>query len=181
MARLTRFGQIVYFARPVGANGPVKIGCSVYPEHRVKQFALWSPIDLEIAATIPGNEIVEARFHRMFLDSHFRLEWFHWTPELEAAITAINARTFRLSNLPRYAGVLSGMRRRIATFEEIDYDYLDARKEYDQRDYKISGFYRGAHPAPGNFALIRDAAEKQRIFQGLRSWLDAEPTLRAAA
>lgn len=172
MSRLRRSGQQVYFVRPVGMKGPVKIGCSVYPRHRLSQIVAWSPFDLELVAVIDGDELLEARFHRKFIESHNRLEWFDWTPELEAAIDAIHAGKFRRSSLPRYAGPISGMRGRLRNYKPIDYEYLDALKEYHRRDWRSVGFYQGPAPAACNFVRLKDEVEKQRILNGLLSFLE---------
>src|SRR3546814_12747101 len=38
----------VYFIRPIGQAGPVKIGCSVGPNKRRPELETWSPVPLEI-------------------------------------------------------------------------------------------------------------------------------------
>lgn len=44
--------QWVYFLRPVGEEGPVKIGVSEVPENRLRTYMVWSPMILEVAAKI---------------------------------------------------------------------------------------------------------------------------------
>lgn len=90
----------VYFLRPIGQRGPVKIGCSDYPMRRLQAFAQWSPAPLEIAALIPGDERLERRFHAKFAHLHSHLEWFREDPLLDATIDAIRAGTFDLAELP---------------------------------------------------------------------------------
>lgn len=90
----------VYFIRPIGMNGPVKIGCSYRPEQRSNALDTWSPFPLEIVAEIGGDFAIERRFHALFKGSHQRREWFNWTPEMESVIEQINAGTFDLSSLP---------------------------------------------------------------------------------
>ena len=55
----------VYFVRPVGMRGPIKIGCSKLPENRIKSLMVWSPFELEIAVAIPGNFKLEKAIHEV--------------------------------------------------------------------------------------------------------------------
>jgi hypothetical protein len=90
----------VYFIKPVGMDGPVKIGCSRWPESRRKSLCPWSPFPLEIVAEIEGDFDLERRFHAMFLADHSHHEWFRASPELLATIAAICAGTFDVATLP---------------------------------------------------------------------------------
>lgn len=94
----------VYFLRPVGADGPVKIGCSIEPERRLETYIQWSPVPLKIAATIAGGLALERRFHAAFLADQTHHEWFQASPRLTAVIDSINAGTFDPETLP--AGVV---------------------------------------------------------------------------
>lgn len=67
----------VYFIRPRGMEGPVKIGYSTTPLQRLETFAAWSPYPLEIAATYPGSFDLEQKLHAYFAISHSHREWFH--------------------------------------------------------------------------------------------------------
>jgi hypothetical protein len=91
----------VYFLRPIGQDGPVKIGSSVAPEVRLATYMHWSPMPLEIAATLQvAKRSVEGRFHSAFRHLHTHHEWFRADPALTAAIDAIRAGTFDISGLP---------------------------------------------------------------------------------
>jgi hypothetical protein len=90
----------VYFIKPIGMQGPVKIGCSCAPDNRRRSLASWSPFPLEIVAEIAGNENLERRFHAMLESTFISREWFAWSPELAGVIDAITAGTFDASNLP---------------------------------------------------------------------------------
>ena len=90
----------VYFARQLGGFGPVKIGCSGWPERRLVDLMQWSPIPLEIVAKMPGNEALEWRFHARFLDQHSHREWFHPSRQLDETILQVRAGTFDTSTLP---------------------------------------------------------------------------------
>lgn len=91
----------VYFVRPIGRDGPVKIGCSIDPEVRLATHGLWSPEPLEIAATIQVEKrSVEGRFHSAFRHLHTHHEWFRADPALTAVIDAVRAGTFDVTTLP---------------------------------------------------------------------------------
>lgn len=102
---------LVYFLRPIGAEGPVKIGSSRDPWGRLTTYRSWSPIPLELVATIPGNVHAERGFHAMFADLHSHHEWFHASPRLTAVIEAVRAGTFDLATLPAER-CLTGLKRK---------------------------------------------------------------------
>lgn len=81
--------SFVYFIRPVGQNGPIKIGCSGLPKSRLHDFTKWSPIALEIVALVPGSYELERSLHSCFAHVHRHFEWFEATEELLAGIAAL--------------------------------------------------------------------------------------------
>lgn len=83
--------KFIYFARPVGMDGPIKIGCSAKPISRLKVLASWSPFELEFIGTAPGSFDDEAFLHKRFSDLHTKREWFMSSPLLRATIEAILA------------------------------------------------------------------------------------------
>ncbi len=96
----------VYFLRPAGEEGPVKIGISVSPRGRCYECQKWSPVILELAAVIYGANLEdERRFHQHFYGQWSHSEWFHASDELSAVIRAIQAETFDLETLEPYRGV----------------------------------------------------------------------------
>lgn len=99
----------VYFLRPIGRSGPVKIGCSHVPLDRLAFFMAWAPEPLEIAAVYPGDHRVEHRFHALFKEYWSHREWFRAAPEITAAIAAINAGAFDPETLP-HRGVVNSHR-----------------------------------------------------------------------
>lgn len=101
----------VYFIRPIGMKGPIKIGCSVSPDRRRSTLETWSPFPLEIVAEIDGSFELERRFHALFAEWHQGREWFLWTVRLQQVIDAINAGIFDLDSLPD-PKCLKPMRRR---------------------------------------------------------------------
>lgn len=79
----------VYFLKPIGMNGPIKIGCSQTPVTRLEGLAAWSPFPLELLATAPGDYALEQNLHQCFADVHYHREWFHASAKLSAGIAAI--------------------------------------------------------------------------------------------
>ena len=90
----------VYFLRPVGLAGPVKIGCSRVPEERLKTYTAWSPFRLELAAKIKGDAVLERRFHARFAFLHSHGEWFKGHPDLSRVVREISEGSFDPSCLP---------------------------------------------------------------------------------
>lgn len=90
----------VYFIKPIGMDGPVKIGTSESPECRRKVLDSWSPFALEIVAEWDGGESVERQFHHRHRSSHQRREWFTASPLLLADIAAISEGRFDPAVLP---------------------------------------------------------------------------------
>lgn len=90
----------VYFIKPVGMTGPIKIGCSQSPDNRRRSLANWSPFALEIIAEIDGDTEIERRFHAKHIAAHQRREWFEATASLLADIAAVRAGTFDVATLP---------------------------------------------------------------------------------
>lgn len=81
----------IYFIKPVGQDGPIKIGCSSNPRLRLGQQMAWSAYPLEIICTVPGTIALEKNIHECFIDCHSHGEWFHATPRLLTAIARIAA------------------------------------------------------------------------------------------
>jgi hypothetical protein len=90
----------VYFMRPVGAVGPVKIGCSTGPIARLAHYQAWSPVPLEVVAVLQGSFALEWAFHAKFAHLHLHHEWFAEDPELIATMEAICAGAFDTTTLP---------------------------------------------------------------------------------
>ena len=90
----------VYFIKPIGMEGPVKIGCTKMPKVRLSTLDTWSPFPLEIAVEVSGGFDIERRFHNLFSHLHQRKEWFHAAPELTKAITELKNGTFDMEALP---------------------------------------------------------------------------------
>lgn len=83
--------QLVYFMKPVGMPGPIKIGCSNAPENRLAHLASWSPFPLEFNGTVHGCIADEMFMHDCFADLHTHHEWFPHSEELRIAIDEVIA------------------------------------------------------------------------------------------
>lgn len=90
----------VYFIKPVGMEGPIKIGCSQSPDNRRVSLSSWSPFALEIIAELDGDFDLERRFHAQFRHLHERREWFRAGDDLLVVIESINAGAFDIDTLP---------------------------------------------------------------------------------
>lgn len=82
---------LVYFLRPVGALGPVKIGFSYSPPSRLRTMAKWSPIPLELVAYFPGTQKLERNIQDCLWASRSHFEWFLPTDRVVAVVTALIA------------------------------------------------------------------------------------------
>lgn len=80
---------LIYFLRPVGMVGPIKIGSSWKPVDRMRTFMAWAPFPLEIIATTEGDSKMERIVHNCFADAHSHCEWFRPVPRLLKAIEDI--------------------------------------------------------------------------------------------
>lgn len=83
--------KTVYFIRPIGRQGPVKVGCSKLPESRIKAIDIWSPFPLEIIAAAPGDHHHERAVHWHLRDSRLHGEWFRWSARLSALVAHVQS------------------------------------------------------------------------------------------
>lgn len=90
----------VYFIKPIGMDGPIKIGASKSPGDRCGSLETWCPFPLEVVAELAGTTEIERRFHAMFRLDHRGHEWFNVTDRLLDVIASINAGNFDVSTLP---------------------------------------------------------------------------------
>lgn len=135
--------KCVYFFRPVGQIGPIKIGCSTTPEHRLEQYAAWSPLMLELIATAPGSHADEHALHGKFRKYHLHGEWFGASKDLLALIDHVQA-TGELPELPRV--VRLPMRRT-----------LTAKPSLRVSEQGQAELFRAEYEAGGTLTTIADA------------------------
>lgn len=91
----------VYFMRPVGMLGPVKVGNSGHPQGRLMAYNPISPFRLEIAATIPGDGALERQFHAYLADHWSHHEWFFPSPLVVETVERVRLGTFDTATLPK--------------------------------------------------------------------------------
>lgn len=78
--------EYVYFIKPIGKAGPVKIGTSWKPFDRLAQIMMSSPVPLEVELVIDGGEELERNIQDCFADCHSHSEWFFPHERLRDAI-----------------------------------------------------------------------------------------------
>jgi hypothetical protein len=83
--------KFIYFIKPVGMSGPIKIGCSMRPLNRLMEMAIWSPLKLELLHQQIGSHELERNIQMCFADYHSHLEWFRAGPRLTRAISKLQA------------------------------------------------------------------------------------------
>ncbi|MCK1479302.1 GIY-YIG nuclease family protein [Bradyrhizobium sp. 197] len=88
----TRDVFTVYFIKPVGMDGPIKIGITEkVPERRLKECGSWSPFPLEIIGSAPGRWEDEQFLHACLAEHHSHGEWFRAAPMVLAAMNTVIA------------------------------------------------------------------------------------------
>jgi len=83
--------KYVYFIKPVGASGPIKIGCSMRPLGRLMEMSTWSPVKLELVYFEIGDHHLELNIQMCFADYHSHMEWFRAGPRLIKALERLRA------------------------------------------------------------------------------------------
>ncbi len=80
---------LIYFIRPAGKRGPIKIGCSITPEKRLASLSPFAPFPLEIMGSISGDFDDESFIHQCFAADHVHGEWFKGTPHVRKFVAKI--------------------------------------------------------------------------------------------
>lgn len=79
----------VYFIRPQGMDGPVKIGFSKRPSDRLHSLSGASPLKLELAAVGAGCPSTEKMLHNRFADQRSHGEWFDCSDDIAELISVV--------------------------------------------------------------------------------------------
>ncbi len=160
--------RFVYFIKPVGLSGPIKIGCSDYPALRLKTLMSWSPFELEIIATTPGGFDLERNLHECFFDLHQKGEWFVAGKRLLETIAALNDGApieAAVDLTDRKGGIRKGQRRTLSENTKL-------RMRYAQR---INGQLRSWRKKTGK--QLREPDHVDEIMGRWRGhWKDPEGT-----
>lgn len=90
----------VYFVRPVGQSGPIKIGYSRVPSSRAVHLQSWSPVALEMIGCVEAAPDVEPRLHAYLLAERSHCEWFHSSPLVLTTVAALLDGSFDVETLP---------------------------------------------------------------------------------
>lgn len=144
----------IYFIRPVGMDGPIKIGCSSTPEKRLAALAPWSPFPLEMVGSIPGDFGDERTIHRAFAHLHTHREWFLSSPELrefiKAALESNSLVAARKTLVPK--GVVRKTTRVVRSQEHEAFLKLQTLVRQAERDLRSKDEH-------GNWSVPRDIAK----------------------
>ena len=171
--------SVVYFIKPVGMAGPIKIGCTTLIRDRMHSLQAWSPVHLELIAELPGSYETERRLHAMFLSTRQRGEWFTWSPELQAVIDQIAAGEFDAQSLPGPVFLPHVDKCKVARRprDQVTFDpglLGDILTFCDQHDIPPATFGRAAVKDP---ALIRNMRQgrvpRMRVTKRLRDFMVA--------
>lgn len=81
----------VYFIKPVGLDGPYKIGFSTIPMERFDVLLHWSPFLLEIEAIAPGTHHDEMKMHNALDGQRLHKEWFNPSAKILDGIRKIKS------------------------------------------------------------------------------------------
>ena len=145
----------VYFIKPIGLDGPIKIGHSDFPLNRLSALAAWSPLALEIIGSVPGTLQDEKFLHECFSASYSHREWFHATLPLQQSIKKILAAgtidAVRDTLQPR--GKIPRKPRQRATEEQKLRRAYEARVQKAQRKMRAAG-EKTAWSAPDDITSI---------------------------
>lgn len=164
----------VYFIRPVGAEGPVKIGFSANPRLRLSHLLHWSPVPLEIVATMPGSRELERRIHAKFRHLHSHKEWFLPAPELSEAIKQVIEGSFDTESLPRGIAITVVS----VTKERSEASRRRSRVSLGLTGARRRGFCPPDHIWERHWALDRlSADEREQALEEAEAWIS---TTRAA-
>lgn len=69
---------MIYFIRAVGVDGPVKIGLTVEPVHRLRELQTGHAEELGLVRLIEGGRPQERWLHKHYAGSRVRGEWFRF-------------------------------------------------------------------------------------------------------
>jgi hypothetical protein len=148
VSRVAHKLRLIYFLRPIG-GGPVKIGCSAAPYARLKLFAEWSPVPLEIAVTALGRMVDELAIHRKLACHRMHGEWFSPSEELDTLISSIQ-RTGKIPKAYRAPPTEQAVADERAQSAQ--------RKRRGKFNYKLSSCERGERISAGK---LRANAERR--------------------
>lgn len=83
-------GGFIYFMKPVNLNGPIKIGHTVMPDHRLCVLGYWSPFELEFIGLHEGTIGDEWNLHTKFASYRLHNEWFLPSDEMNDCLAKLS-------------------------------------------------------------------------------------------
>lgn len=104
----------IYFMKPVGMDGPIKIGCSRNLDGRLQHLARWSPFPLEFIGSVKGDIVFERAIHRRFAADLVHSEWFRPSPELSEFM----AKALSVQRIDHAFAIVGGVARDLPRFCE---------------------------------------------------------------
>lgn len=172
----------VYFIKPIGMAGPIKIGCSCSPDKRRETLEAWCPFPLEILAEIEGDGRLERRFHARHKEAHKRGEWFEPTAEILSDIAAIAAGEFDINSLPDPERVTH--RHRDNSYVTPEWRYrrsVSARLQKRKRDLSLPQWRAVWGDFYDRFGLLDNWLDHRVTIEAFVDGLSALPTSERAA
>jgi hypothetical protein len=103
--RTNRAPDTIYVVKPVGFDGPFKIGATSNVPQRLRHLSNASPFPLELVCTHPGGIELEHRIHASLRSSHLRCEWFSDSAAVRGLIEQLKAGTLDVAVLPAPFGI----------------------------------------------------------------------------
>lgn len=175
----------LYFLRPVGMPGPIKIGVSKFPKNRRGQMSAISPFPLELITQTQAERQIEGRVHTLLRAHHSHSEWFHAHSEVLAVVQSVADGTFDPSSLPDDLGPVRFLRKREREFDTVDWEYAKIRDDFWNAHLKIGharGFKRGGPwpIVPSVFHLL-SAGRKQTLLAFAKQQIDTARELESLA
>lgn len=189
----------VYFMKPVGLDGPIKIGCSGWPAQRLIDLSVWSPLPIELIGSVPGSLTDETFLHRCFAETHSHHEWFFSSPSLRAAIAVILAAgsvdAIKTTHAPK--GSIRRKRRERTSDQRLHFSYATRIRQTEKRlralgeksawhapkdiEKIIDGWIdyrgRGATPSAAAFARLDEYLANPATHSVVPSWVETAPRL----
>jgi hypothetical protein len=92
--------RIIYLIKPIGLDGPVKVGITTNVPKRLLALNCMSPLPLEVLLAFEGNAKLERCLHAYFDDSHSHGEWFNWSERMKEFVASVKTVGFDTSLLP---------------------------------------------------------------------------------
>lgn len=89
----------VYFIRPVGMAGPIKIGFAYDPDRRCRQLQFSSPVELEVIGSVNGAMRDEYAVQAYLADHQSHGEWFRSSDRVNETVQGIISGRISMASL----------------------------------------------------------------------------------